>query len=73
MFTIYGAALNPITGMWRAFNEETLTILSEHSTEHGALAACRHYTECEMRRMQSRDPIGRVRSFAFDKLARYAI
>ncbi|MGA8694775.1 MAG: hypothetical protein WB689_13205 [Xanthobacteraceae bacterium] len=38
------------TGRWIAFNEETLTSLSEHDTEADALEACRHHFEREMRR-----------------------
>jgi hypothetical protein len=33
-----------------AFNEETLTSLSEHDTKADALDACRRYFEREMRR-----------------------
>ena len=46
---IFGAALDDSTGRWIAFDEETLTSLSEHDTEADALEACRRYFECEMR------------------------
>jgi len=45
-----GAAFDVFTGRWIAFNEETLTALSEHDTEAGALEACRRYIERETRR-----------------------
>ena len=48
--SIFGAALDASTGHWIAFNEETLTSLSEHDTEADALDACRRYFEREMRR-----------------------
>ena len=48
--SIFGAALEASTGRWIAFNEETLTSLSEHDTEAEALDACRRYLEREMRR-----------------------
>jgi len=73
MFTIYGAALNPATGKWRAFNEDTLTVLSEHSTERAALAACRYYTECQMRRASRRGAIKRSPPYALANLAHHAI
>ena len=48
--SIFEAALDASTGHWIAFNEETLTSLSEHDTEADALDACRRYFEREMRR-----------------------
>jgi hypothetical protein len=48
--SIYGAAFDVSTDRWVAFNEDTLTSLSEHDTEAEALDACRRYTEREMRR-----------------------
>jgi hypothetical protein len=48
--SIFGAAFDTSTGRWIAFNEETLTSLSEHDTEAEALEACRRYVENEMRR-----------------------
>jgi ribosomal protein L16/L10AE len=48
--SIFGAAFDVSTGRWIAFNEETLTSLSEHDTEAEALEACRRYIEREMRR-----------------------
>jgi hypothetical protein len=35
---------------WIAFNEDTLTSLSEHETEAEALKACRRYLEREIPR-----------------------
>jgi hypothetical protein len=48
--SIFGAAFDNSTGWWIAFNEETLTSLSEHETEAEALGACRRYVEREMQR-----------------------
>jgi ribosomal protein L16/L10AE len=48
--SIFGAAFDASTGRWIAFNEETLTSLSEHDTEAEALEACRRYVQREMRR-----------------------
>jgi hypothetical protein len=48
--SIFGAAFDASTGRWIAFNEDTLTSLSEHDTQAEALDACRHYTERELRR-----------------------
>jgi ribosomal protein L16/L10AE len=48
--SIFGAAFDVSTDRWVAFNEYTLTALSEHYTEAEALDACRRYTEREMRR-----------------------
>jgi ribosomal protein L16/L10AE len=48
--SIFGATLDVSTGRWIAFNEDTLTSLSEHDTEAEALEACRRYIEREMRR-----------------------
>jgi len=47
--SIFGAAFDASTGRWIAFNEETLTNLSEHDTKAEALEACRRYGEREMR------------------------
>ena len=46
--SIFGTAFDASTGRWIAFNEETLTSLSEHDTKADALNACRF--EREMRR-----------------------
>jgi len=48
--SIFGAAFDASTGRWIAFNEDTLTSLSEHDTQAKALEACRRYTESELRR-----------------------
>lgn len=48
--SIFGAAFDVSMDRWIAFNEETLTSLSEHDTEVEALEACRRYTEREMYR-----------------------
>jgi hypothetical protein len=48
--SIFGTAYDVHTGCWIAFNEETLTSLSEHDTEAEAMDACRRYTEREIRR-----------------------
>jgi hypothetical protein len=48
--SIFGTAFDASTGRWIAFNEETLTSLSEHDTKADALDACRRYFEREMRR-----------------------
>jgi hypothetical protein len=48
--SIFGAAFDTATGRWIAFNEETLTSLSEHDTEAEALEACRGHVEGEIRR-----------------------
>ena len=48
--SIFGAAYDVSADRWVAFNEDTLTSLSEHDTEAEALDACRRYTEREMRR-----------------------
>ncbi len=48
--SIFGTAFDASTGRWIAFNEDTLTSLSEHDTQAEALEACRRYTECELRR-----------------------
>ena len=47
---IFGVAFNPAEGTWVAFNEDTLTKLSEHGTESGAHAACRRYEMAALRR-----------------------
>jgi hypothetical protein len=39
--SIFGGAFDISAGQWIAFNEETLTSLSEHDTEAEALKACR--------------------------------
>jgi hypothetical protein len=72
MFSIFGAAYNPATGKWRAFNEETLTILSEHATERAALSACRHYTECQIRRVSAQVTRRPTMRFALPDLAHQA-
>jgi hypothetical protein len=48
--SIFGPAFDVSTGRWVAFNERTLTSLSEHDTLAEAQEACRRYTEREMRR-----------------------
>ena len=48
--SIFGAAFDVSRDRWIAFNEETLTSLSEHETEAEALEACRRYLEREIRR-----------------------
>jgi hypothetical protein len=48
--SIFGATFDASTSRWIAFNEDTLTSLSEHDTEAEALEACRRYVEREMRR-----------------------
>ena len=48
--SIFGAAYDVSADRWVAFNEDTLTSLSEHDSEAEALDACRRYTEREMRR-----------------------
>jgi hypothetical protein len=53
---IFGVSLNPITGTWSAFNEETLTILSEHRSAARAHGACRRYEEKAYRRMIGGSP-----------------
>jgi hypothetical protein len=47
---IFGAAFNVSRNRWIAFNEDTVTSLSEHETEAEALEACRRYLEREIRR-----------------------
>jgi len=47
---IFGAAFDVSKDCWIAFNEDTLTSLSEHETEAEALQACRGYFEREIRR-----------------------
>lgn len=48
--SIFGAAFDMSRDRWIAFNEDTLTSLSEHETEAEALEACRRYLEREIRR-----------------------
>jgi hypothetical protein len=48
--SVFGAAFDVSTGRWVAFNEDTLTSLSEHDTEAEAFDACRRYAEREIRR-----------------------
>ncbi len=48
---IFGVSLNPVTGTWSTFNEETLTVLSEHRSAAQAHGACRRYEERAYRRM----------------------
>jgi hypothetical protein len=48
--SIFETSFDASTGRWIAFNEETLTSLSEHDTKADALNACRRYFEREMRR-----------------------
>jgi hypothetical protein len=49
--SIFGAAFDVSKDRWIAFNEDTLTSLSDHETEAEALEACRVYLEREIRRM----------------------
>jgi hypothetical protein len=51
---IFGVAFNPVTSTWRSFHEDMSEILSEHSTESEALAACRGYVAAQLRRMNAR-------------------
>jgi hypothetical protein len=46
--SIFGAAFDVSNDRWIAFNEETLTSLSDHETEAEALEACRRYLEREI-------------------------
>lgn len=48
--SIFGAAFDLSRDRWIAFNEDSLTSLSEHETEAEALEACRRYLEREIRR-----------------------
>jgi hypothetical protein len=48
--SIFGAAFDVFAERWVAFNEDTLTSLSEHETEAEAWEACRRYLDREMRR-----------------------
>jgi ribosomal protein L16/L10AE len=48
--SIFGTAFDVSTDRWVAFDEDTLTSLSEHDTEAEALDACRQYAQREMRR-----------------------
>ena len=48
--SIFGAPFDVSRDRWIAFNEETLTSLSEHKTQVAALEACRRYLESEIRR-----------------------
>ena len=48
--SVFGAAFDVSSHRWIAFNEETLTSLSEHKTKAEALEACRRYLEREIRR-----------------------
>jgi len=48
---IFGVSRSPVTGTWSAFNEQTLTVLSEHRTEEQAHAACRRYEVAAYRRL----------------------
>jgi hypothetical protein len=48
--SIFGAAFDVSRDRWIAFNEDTLTSLSEHETKAEALQACRRYLEREIRR-----------------------
>ena len=50
---VFGVAFNSDVGTWSAFNEDTLTSLSEHDTEAQAHAACRRYEGAAFRRLQS--------------------
>ena len=52
--SIFGAAFDMSRDRWIAFNEETLTSLSEHETKAEALEACRRYLEREIRRTNRR-------------------
>jgi hypothetical protein len=51
---IFGISFNPMTGKWSAFSEDTKVTLSEHTTEHGAHAACRRYEAAALRRLKAR-------------------
>jgi hypothetical protein len=52
--SIFGAAFDVSSDRWIAFNEDTLSSLSEHETKADALDACRRYLEREIRRTNRR-------------------
>ena len=52
--SIFGAAFDLSRDRWIAFNEDSLTSLSEHETEAESLEACRRYLEREVRRTNRR-------------------
>ena len=52
--SIFGAAIDVSRDRWIAFNEDTLTSLSEHDTKAEALEACRRHLAREIRRMNRR-------------------
>ncbi len=54
---IFGVSFNPIAGTWFAFNEGTLTNLSEHKAEAQAHAACRRYEVAAFRRLIADIPL----------------
>jgi len=64
--SIFGSIFVASTGRWIAFDDETLSSLSEHDTEIEALEACRRYLEQQMR--CAREP--RVRSDDRPRLSR---
>jgi hypothetical protein len=52
--SIFGISFSPVTGKWSTFSEDTKIILSEHTTEDGAHAACRRYEAAAWRRLTAR-------------------
>ena len=52
--SVFGISFNPVTGKWSTFSEDTKVILSEHTTEDGAHAACRRYEAAALRRLTAR-------------------
>jgi hypothetical protein len=46
---IFGVAFNPLTSEWSSFREDTFEILSEHTSEAEAHAACRRYEAAHWR------------------------
>ena len=54
---IFGVSFNPVADTWFAFNEGTLTNLSEHKAEAQAHAACRRYEVAAFRRLIADIPL----------------
>ena len=52
--SIFGISFSPVTEKWSTFSEDTKVILSEHTTEDGAHAACRRYEAATWRRLTAR-------------------
>ena len=53
---IFGVAFNSVTSKWCSFHEDMCKVLSEHSTESEAHAACRRYVAAHFRRKHARPP-----------------